>query len=624
MYSEFEIGIIFPDNIAISQLDIWKQYLLKSPYKTCIFAQKCSKTISDKIPFPIFTIEDGFSIYEVEKFKNLEFLLYPTNRSKNFNWLLKFPHLKHIFIGHGDSEKHSSSSRIINAYDFAMMSDIDSYKRYIYAGVNIDIAKCLFMGVPTQEGIEFRNNINNNIRSILYAPTFEGNSPNVNYSSLAKIHHIIFSEKFDIIFRPHPGTGKRDNEYKNIILKYEKSKLSKVQQFNKSDVMICDISGIKNEYLFTGKPIIIPATKNELNRYIINSIDNYCYIWDYNNISLNDFIKIIEYDEKYSNRIKYRNMKYLRCENFDDSLNLFIKQLDFTRKNRLSRWFLNSLLKFRQFQYKLSPSKRSRLTHVEEDSIMDNVNLTAPDCPVCGSSARETQIDKKEMLASVSEVQHLFICNNCHFVNFPSNTTKELNLETDKSGHRAGSLDKPGREYFYFEAISNYIFPNKKISVCIYGAGLSYDHHHIRSKDNVLECYITDLQNYQESNFFIDNPIKKFDLVIASEVIEHFENPIENFNHLLSFVSDSGLLLIGTNIHIPGTKIDKLKYPFLLGHCSYWSPESLNMITSRLKYKLFFMNTSFGGPRKRAVFIFKNEDIINKLILLTGKKQIFI
>lgn len=623
MNTDFEIGIVFPDQVAMSQLEIWLPYLINSSYKVCIFAQTCSPKIIYKIPFPVFSIDSGFSIYDVKKFTKLEFLLYPTNRSKNFNWLLKFPHLKHIFIGHGDSEKHSSSSRIINAYDFVMLSNFDSYKRYRHAGVRLGLEKCLFMGVPTQEGITYKNTPCNNVKSILYAPTFEGNSPEVNYSSLEKIHNIVFKNKYNIIFRPHPGTGKRDKNYKNILLKYEKSTLSKVQQFNKSDIIICDISGIKNEYLFTGKPIVIPASNGDIKNDILHSLSSYCYIWDYKNVLLYDFILSIKDDEKYKNRIRYRNKKYLGCLSFNDSLYLFLKQLEFTRKYYKLRKFYNIISGITmEFGHHSLHSMNTK--HIAKGHTMNKIVPQVPVCPVCGSTCSEKQIIKTENQESVSGLCHLFECDNCHFVNFPSNTTKNLNPISDRSGVRAGSIDKPGREYFIFEAIKKYIFYDKKISVCIYGSGLSCDHHHIRKHDMVSECKITDLQNYQQSDFFIDNPGKKFDLVIASEVIEHFENPEKNFNHLLSFVSDSGLLFIGTNIHVPNSKLDNLKYPFFLGHCSYWSPESLDLLVSRYDYKLFFMNTSFGGPKKRAIFIFKDENILKNIVLLTGKKQFFI
>lgn len=640
--NDFEIGIVFPNHVAISQLEVWLPYLIKSPYKVCLFAQTCSQKIIDKIPFPIFTIDSGFSIYEVEKFTKLEFLFYPTNRSRNFNWLLKFPHIKHIFIGHGDSEKHSSSSRIINAYDFTMLSDFDSYKRYTNNGVNLGLEKCLFMGVPTKEGIEYQRTPCNEIKSVLYAPTFEGNSEYVNYSSLGKIHNIIFHDRFDIIFRPHPGTGKRDIHYKNIAAQYEKSTLSKVEQFNKSDILVCDISGIKNEYLFTGKPIVIPATYEEINTNTLTALEEYCYIWDYKNTSFSDFINSIRRDEKWKKRIKYRKKKYLGCKTFDDSQRLFLKALEFTKKSCLERRFSNIISSITMDPIHLfSHSVRKNNTQngrsmneiktfvpavnisTKKESIMKPSTLT---CPVCGSPSNELIInvpfiDEEHVVGE----QRLFVCSHCFFINFPSNTTKKLDFAYNAPGHRAGSLTKPGRETFYFEAIQKFIFPDKKnLSVCIYGAGLSYDHVHIRNHHNVSEVKITDLENYQKSDFFVDSPVKKFDLVIASEVAEHFENPQENFKHLLSFVSDSGLILVGTNIHVPNSKLNKLSYPFAKGHCAYWSPEALELLTSRHGYKLFFMNTTFGGPKKRAIFIFKNEDILKRLVRLTGKKQVLV
>ena len=72
---------------------------------------------------------------------------------------------------------------------------------------------------------------------------------------------------------------------------------------------------------------------------------------------------------------------------------------------------------------------------------------------------------------------------------------------------------------------------------------------------------------------------RRFDVVVASEVIEHFLDPVADLRALFDFVEPEGLLVCGTNLY-DGGRLSRQSYAFVPGHTSYWSAPSLLMTAS--------------------------------------------
>jgi SAM-dependent methyltransferase len=119
------------------------------------------------------------------------------------------------------------------------------------------------------------------------------------------------------------------------------------------------------------------------------------------------------------------------------------------------------------------------------------------------------------------------------------------------------------------------ILGKKEIKVLIFSPGASKDHILIRRNSSFAQCSITDLSNFQESEFFIPMDTKeKFDIVVACEVVEHFTKPRQEFSRLFSYLNKNGILIVSTNIR-QDSRLGGSAYPFLAGHTSYYSGNSL-------------------------------------------------
>jgi len=250
-------------------------------------------------------------------------------------------------------------------------------------------------------------------------------------------------------------------------------------------------------------------------------------------------------------------------------------------------------------------------------------------CIVCTSSNTKTETIQSKL----NKKQFKFIiCNSCNLVRNPKNTHVYEKLHFTEgsipgNSKRVGDGIRAGREYRMAETalqiLNNRINEKEIISknkeILIFGAGLSRDHELIKNNLLIDNIKITDTENFQNSDNYINilNK-KKFDIVIASEVIEHFEDPEKDLSLLASKINKKGLIIASTNIH-DGTDISRLVYPFSPGHVTYYSGKSLIILAQKLGLKVDFRlpvisQNKLGGPRKRYVLLYKSNNVHNLIL----------
>lgn len=325
--------MVWSDVMTYAHLNVWKQLINDSKFKFCITAPSMKGKKYEDIGLknvPFYAWDEGF---QHSKFlscnSNLSALFYFVNKAKNNSFITKYRNQLHVHFHHGDSDKGGSANRLEEVFDYLVVTDNNAVGRYFKAGVYIDYGKFIPLGGTIYPNVEVNNGIKK-IENILYAPTFEGWSESQNFSSIMRAGDKIISNK-NIMVRSHHSIGSRDIEYKNKIKTIAKRsyKLSndKSEQFNWSDAIITDISGVLSEYLFTNKIIILPISKTE-NLWIYNHaikarLDSFCYFWDYNELSLDKFLESISSDPLYFSRLERRNQLYLGFTDYSDSLELF-------------------------------------------------------------------------------------------------------------------------------------------------------------------------------------------------------------------------------------------------------------------------------------------------------------
>lgn len=200
-------------------------------------------------------------------------VLYPANPMKNLQ-LFRHYRINHFFINHGESDKAVNQSKLLMAYDKILVGGPMAEKRLVKAGLPVRPGQVVHVGRPQAEMLlKTKEGRGGTIRTILYAPTWEGFNGSVDYSSVGPISTKIFEEfraasEYKILFKPHPYTGLSDKRRKDDLRKIQKLCEEGGHEFvdasvpihdlmNRSDLLITDISSVLNEYLVTGKPIVL-------------------------------------------------------------------------------------------------------------------------------------------------------------------------------------------------------------------------------------------------------------------------------------------------------------------------------------------------------------------------------
>jgi len=145
---------------------------------------------------------------------------YTHNSMTNLAVINKNVYSKHIWIGHGDSEKVASIKRIIRIYDRSLVAGEKSIERYYQSGLFreeeayrfVRIGKAALCSVMPRRNPQGKP-------AILFAPTWEGAMDEENYSTLHLPHEnaALVRKLADqtatrtLIIKLHPNTGIRDS-----------------------------------------------------------------------------------------------------------------------------------------------------------------------------------------------------------------------------------------------------------------------------------------------------------------------------------------------------------------------------------------------------------------------------
>jgi len=255
------------------------------------------------------------------------------------------------------------------------------------------------------------------------------------------------------------------------------------------------------------------------------------------------------------------------------------------------------------------------------------MSLQKKKCIICNSG--NTTIEK---ITNIKNIECEFaVCNDCDFIHNPKNyfEYKKDSFKTvssdPKTSKRAGDGKRAGREYKMAETTLNILKDNSPKNILLFGVGMSLDHKLLKKNFPENKVYISDIDNFQqEENFVHLDKNKKFDIIIASEVIEHFTDPINEFKRIFSKLNEEGMIVASTNIK-DNTPLSRLLYPFLRGHTSYYSGKSLIHLARKFGFEIDFRLPAISqnktiGPRKRYVFFYKSPKVHDAILVYFSQR----
>ncbi|MFF0016958.1 hypothetical protein [Streptomyces sp. NPDC005374] len=161
---------------------------------------------------PVICVPGGVHLMNMD-LSTVRVALYAANVGKNIH-LLRVPTMKHVFIGHGDSDKLASVNPFSKAYDEVWVAGRAGRDRYAIADVGVRDEDIVEVGRPQLAPIQVRAGVpEGHMPTVLYAPTWEGWDGDPGNTSLMLAGESIVRKllKADppvrVLYKPHPFTG---------------------------------------------------------------------------------------------------------------------------------------------------------------------------------------------------------------------------------------------------------------------------------------------------------------------------------------------------------------------------------------------------------------------------------
>ncbi|MEV2212570.1 hypothetical protein AB0H86_14135 [Streptomyces sp. NPDC050997] len=170
---------------------------------------------------PVVCVPGGVHLMNMD-LSTVRVALYAANVGKNIH-LLRAPTMKHVFIGHGDSDKLASVNPFSKVYDEVWTAGRAGRDRYAIADVGVRDDDIVEVGRPQlapiqiwQGGSEAPGSAaDGGCPTVLYAPTWEGWDDNPGNTSILLAGENIVKQLVNadppvrVLYKPHPFTGTR-------------------------------------------------------------------------------------------------------------------------------------------------------------------------------------------------------------------------------------------------------------------------------------------------------------------------------------------------------------------------------------------------------------------------------
>ena len=346
--------LFWAGHVRPAQFAIWEPYLRRSGFRFVVMASR--DLIHDKVrekveALPRCAIVEPYAAASAWLRGTSGFLgfLYVGSNEDNAALMDTFHDLTHVWVGHGESAKKANAHRTASLYDSVFVGDYSAVRRYPRAIRRWVLDGACAIGVPVVDGLRADPwDRPRPIRTLVYAPTWEGHGPNADYTSLDVVGPALLAAMpalldrgTSVLLRPHPGTGPRRPELKELLEELvgagARRDMDKAGALTRADLLISDVSGVTSEFLFTRKPAMLPVTPRLLQLFKgerrLREEYPWVYRWDVARESLVDRLAAMERaDPLREARAAAARRLFRDHRTVDDAVRTFDLALDVARR----------------------------------------------------------------------------------------------------------------------------------------------------------------------------------------------------------------------------------------------------------------------------------------------------
>jgi hypothetical protein len=164
--------------------------------------------IEARTDLPVFVATTLADLTELYAGLDARVVLYCNNSSLNFESLLD-PRRLHVHINHGESDKQSMASNNAKAYDRVFVAGEAAVQRYVSGLLEFDASRLVRIGRPQLDLRRTPLLPPSPRRTVLYAPTWEGDADYNDYTSVdtmgeSIVRAILAVPDVRLVYKPHP------------------------------------------------------------------------------------------------------------------------------------------------------------------------------------------------------------------------------------------------------------------------------------------------------------------------------------------------------------------------------------------------------------------------------------
>lgn len=289
---------------SLYQLRQWYEPLIAlsetAPVAISVRSATVARAVAAECPLPVEYLRNTHDVERYMTVVDPRVVFYVNHWARNFQ-MMRYGRAMHVFLSHGESEKVYMASGQLRAYDFAFIAGQAAHDRILGALPNFDpAARTRQIGRPQLDFLPPDRSGRSAQRTVLYAPTYEGDRPSMAYGSVLShggaIVASLLAAGYRVIYRPHPMTGTLSQPYRRAdqVLRATLHRANNAlppgrapnvvdtagrvaEQIAESDVAIVDNSAMAFDWLVTGKPLVVTIPATEATVGIHNSFLSACY-----------------------------------------------------------------------------------------------------------------------------------------------------------------------------------------------------------------------------------------------------------------------------------------------------------------------------------------------------------
>lgn len=249
--------------------------------------------LAGRTHLPVVTAESYPALMAAYAELDAKVVLYVNNSPTNFASLVE-GRMLHVHVNHGESDKQSMASNNAKAYDRVLVAGEAAVRRHTEALMELDPAKLVRVGRPQLDLPREPVLAPSERRTILYAPTWEGDADYNDYTSLDVLGVEIVTAALAVpdsrvVYKPHPKvvtslTPAVAEAHLAVLALLEQAAAADTSAGHTAvlagdilavmpdcDLLVCDVSSVGLDWLYlrTDRPLVLTDRHDDRVRFAV-------------------------------------------------------------------------------------------------------------------------------------------------------------------------------------------------------------------------------------------------------------------------------------------------------------------------------------------------------------------